>query len=68
MLFTLFSQSLYIQILPVSALAVLPDFHRIDGFSELMCFAIVEKFSLPQAPGLIQIDFNPLSLSSLAIS
>lgn len=27
-------QSLYIPILPVSALAVLPDFHRVDGLSK----------------------------------
>lgn len=50
-------QSLYIQILPVSALAVLPDFHRIDGPSELMCSAITEKFSVSQARGLLQVDF-----------
>lgn len=58
-------QSLYIQILPVSALAVLPDFHRIDGFSELMCFEITEKFSPPKHQDLSRlIFFLSLFLSS----
>lgn len=59
-------QSLYIQILLVSALAVLPDFHRVDGFSELISvFAITKNFSPPtQALGLIHIDFFPSSLLS----
>lgn len=34
--FLILFSPLYIQILPVSVLAVLPDFHTIDGLSELI--------------------------------
>lgn len=36
--FLILFSPLYIQILLVSVLAVLPDFHTIDGFSELISF------------------------------
>ena len=41
----------YVHILPVSALAVLPDLHRIDGFSELVSVLQSLKSFRPPSTG-----------------
>lgn len=65
--FSFYSVFVYIQILPVSALAVLPDFHRVDGFSELISvLQSLKSFSSLPAPApvlsiLIFFSFSFLS-------